>query len=415
MLERIKKLFSRTREVSPLYDEPPLATTLTVTRLHDILDSARNGDVTPLFTLYRDVVLSNSHIQAEFAKRKLAVIGDECVLLPADADNSDEATNSELLEPLIFNVPGWLQSCVHLLDSTLWPVAIVEKVFAPADLGPIRFTLAELRPVPHHLIDLRKGDLRLYDVDQDTGRPLLTSQPVDPERYIVHRGHMLSVADTHGGPMRSILFWFLFASLGRDWWARFVDRLGAPIIIGKYPAGDDEAKRVIKQAMAAFNRTHGLSVTDSTSLEMVQAGAQSGENYEKFITLCHHEISKLILGQTLSSEAQNTGLGSGVATSHDSVRRDIRRMDALRLADTIRSQLLTQLVAINGLRGNAPVLRWVEDTDEDAARYGKLLVDIRNAGYEVDDDDLPNASRRIGLKLRRAAREVGAPGVPFLA
>lgn len=396
----IQKLLARRPQVSPLGDPPPVAPTLTVGRIHDILDAARSGDISGLFTLYRDMLMSSAHLQAEFAKRKLAVLGDECVVQAA-SDNEHDVTTANALRHVL-TAKGFLQACVHLLDSVLWPVAVVEKIFEIDTTGALQYRVAELRPVPHTLLDYREGYLRIRDVDSD-GKIAQTTHDPDPDRYIIHRGHMLSVPDIHGGPMRAILFWYLFSVLGRDWWVRFLDRLGAPIVIGKYPAGDDESRRVVKQAISQVTKTFGLAVTDSTEIEMIQAGTQSGENFERFLALAHREMSKLILGQTLSAEAQPTGLNSGVATIQGEVRKDIRRLDAMRLADTLREQLLDQLVRINGLPGSTPIIRWIEDTDDDVERFVKTLGDIRKAGLELTDEAIAIASRRTGLQLKRSS------------
>lgn len=411
IISKIKALFVPTNSVNPIYDPTPLATTLTVPGIHAVINTARSGDLGPLFTVYRDMVASSLHIQSEFSKRKLAVLGDEFSVQAFDPEERNDVQAEYAIDAELRAVRGWDASMIHLLDSTLWPVAVVEKVFSPAKRTGMQYSIKELRPVPHELIDFRSGALQIYDVDE-AGRRLNTSNPLDPDRYIVHRGHMLSLADNHGGPMRSVLFWFLFSALGRDWWVRFLDRLGAPIIIGKYPAGDDESRRIIQRAISQVTRTFGVAVTNQTQLDLIQAAATSGENYEKFVTFCNREISKLIIGHTLSSEAQATGLNSGNSKTADDVRRDYRRMDAQRLANTLREQLIAQLMEINGLRGTAPTLGWIEDTSEDAVRFAGILEKLKNSGLELDDDAIPIASRKTGLKLRRAA-EVGAHA-PFI-
>lgn len=409
----ISKLFTPRPTVNPLYDPSALATTLNVSRVHQIIEAARNGDLADLFTLYRDVLLSHSHIQAEFSKRKLALLGDPIEIQPADPNKPDDVAAADLLRPVLLNTRARQEAMMHLLDSILWPVSVAEKIYKLGD-GRVRYSLAELRPVPHHLLDFRKGDLRIYDVDESTGRALLTSQPVDPDRYIVHRAHLLSTADNHGGPMRAVLFWFLFGSLSRDWWARFLDRMGAPFMVGKFPAGDDDARRILQQAFAMSTRIGGIGVSDKTQIELMQAGTATGDNYEKFVALCNREISKLILGQTLSAEAQPTGLGSGVADTHESVRRDIRRVDGERLAGTLRDQLLVQLMAINGLRGSPPVIVWSEDTSQDAAAGGTLLVNLKTAGFTVEDGDVGILNKKFGFRIKRLPEPV-APVLPFAA
>ena len=52
-------------------------------RIFTAISSAERGDTRDLFTLYRDMMMSNSHLQAEMQKRLLAVLGDAWRTAPA--------------------------------------------------------------------------------------------------------------------------------------------------------------------------------------------------------------------------------------------------------------------------------------------------------------------------------------------
>lgn len=71
-------------------------------------------------------------------------------------------------------------------------------------------------------------------------------------------------------------------------------------------------------------------VSKQMEVEVVQsASSQQGDVYEKFLSICQREKSKLILGQTLSSESQALGIDGGAKDLHGQVRQDIRQWDAL--------------------------------------------------------------------------------------
>ncbi len=131
--------------------------------------------------------------------------------------------------------------------------------------------------------------------------------------------------DTWGGPMRALLFWWLLRTMSRQWWAQFLERYGQPFLKGKYTKKEDRA--VLERAFRVAQKLGGIVVSASTEAEIVQAANTSGDHYKSFIECCNLEISKLIVGQTLSSNVQPTGLGSGVAALQGQVRGDLRRMD----------------------------------------------------------------------------------------
>lgn len=387
--------------------EPPaLANQMDAGRLMSILAAAEGGYTRDLFALYRDVIVADSHLQSELGKRKLAVLGDALSFAPFDKTAAADVQTAAEVSEAIRGVKGWTRACGALLDATLYPVAVIEKVFRPDGR---RYEIAALSPVPHHLLDYMTGRMRIHDVDPATGVVLPTSHEPDPRRYIVHRGHLLTTPDNWGGPMRSILFWWLLSAMNREWWARFLERYGSPFLVGQYP--DEEGRSVLERAFSMATRLGGLAVSEGTSVEIKQAAASdSGQAYEKFISLCQREKSKLILGQTLSSEAQPTGLGEGTSSLQAEVRQDIRKFDAASLAETLRDQLIAQYVAINNLPGRPPKLIWGADTQDEVDSAIALLGSLDKAGLEISDAGLAALTERVGLDLRRKA---GGPALPF--
>ena len=431
------------------YEPSALSHGMDVDRVHSILRSAESGDTRNLFSLYRDIVLGDAHLQAEFAKRKLAVLGDAMTFQPFEANNQPDADAADAIRAMVSGCKNWRLACAHLLDSCLYPVALVEKVFAPLGrvleggnfLPPVedppvpssalraprsQFALARLVPVPHYLLDFTSGAMRIYDVAPATGEILSTTHEPDPTRYIVHHGHILSAPDNWGGPMRSLLFWWLLSAMDREWWARFLDRYGAPFLVGTYDRGDKDSRSVLERAFALSVKLGGLVVADGTRVEIKEAAAAStGEAYERFLSICQREKSKLILGQTLSAEAQPTGLGSGVSKQQETVRQDIRKFDATMLSETLRDQLIVQYLQINSIAGRPPAIVWGADTSEESRSAIDLLTAIRGTDAEFTDEALAAVSARTGLQLRRrqgspalpvgfAAQEVGAVH-PFAA
>lgn len=405
-----KKNTSEPETTYNLRTEPPsIAQHLDIEYIYNITQQAESGYTRDLFSLYRDLIISDSHTQGEIAKRKLAVMGDRWTIHPWDKQKEADKQAAYAIEELIHNCKSWKEACIHLLDATLYPVAIVEKVYAPTSNG---YKLKSLVPVPHYLLDYTTGTMRISDVDPQTGTILSTSREPDPERYIIHRGHLLSTPDNWGGPMRSIIYWWLLGNMTRDWWSRFLDRYGSPFIIGHYPQGDDKSRNVLRGAFSLATKLGGLVVTEKTRVEIQQAAtATTGDAYEKFITLCNREKSKLILGQTLSAEAQATGMNSGVSDIQEGVRQDIRMWDAASLAETIRTELFDQYLKINGhTQASTPTITWGSISIKELKAKADTLVALKQAGLEPTDDEIGIISEEYGISLQRAPAPV-SPGL----
>jgi phage gp29-like protein len=380
-----------------------------VDRIQTILRTAESGNVSELFALYRDILLSDSHLQTEFTKRKLAVLGDPLNFLPVDKAKPEDVAAAAFIKDRTEECPQWFSACSHLLDSVLWPVAVIEKVYRSSTKPGVRFEIADLVVVPDQLLDYTTGKLMIRDTD-DRGNPSDTLHEVDPHRYIVHRGHLLTVADNWGGPMRSLVFWWLLSAMDRDWWARFLERYGAPFLVGKYDQGDDASRSVLERAFSFAVKIGGLVVSKETEVEIKQAASsQSADAYEKFLSICQREKSKAIIGQTLSAEAQATGMNSGQAQGQEKVRQDVRACDAMMLGATLRLQLFEQLLRINGLTGRPPKALWGAESYDNAKIIGTLLADLKNAGLEVTDESITAISERLGFTVQRAAAGASSP------
>lgn len=398
-----KYLPSRTRVVMDTrQDLPYQAATLDVDALHGILEEAWGGNTQRLFAVYRDLVLGNAHGQSEFNTRKLAVVGEHPTFQPYDKTDAAAVRASAVVASIWDAYPGGREAVTHLLDSALWPVSLVEKTFKASTRPGLRFEIAALRPVPYHLLDYTAGRLRIRDVSPE-GMPLGTFHEPDPCRYIVHRGHLMtSIPDNFGGPMRAALFWWLFATMDRDWWIRFLERFGAPFIVGKYDDADDGARALLRNAFSAASRLFGLVVSRATEVEVHSVSAtQHGDAFERFHDTAKKELSKLILGQTMTSEAQAQGLGGSQAQVHDGVRGDIRKFDALVLGETLKHQLFGQLLEMNGLgQVMAPNVSWGSDP-ADAKALAETIARLHEAGIRPTADALEDISLDLGFPVER--------------
>lgn len=388
---------------------PATAHLMDVDMLHGYLRSAESGDCTQLFGLYRDIISGHAHTQAEFSKRKLAVLGEPLSLTSKNPkDPVSVARDSAVLDHLSER-GGWIQFLSHCLDSTMYPVSLAERSYRVSARPDWRYEIGELRPVPHIHLAWPYGEFSIKETDPD-GNFLGTFAVPSTRTHIVHTGHLLSsVPDWWGGPMRSIIFWWLFATMDRDWWARFLDRFGSPFLVGKYNESDDRARFELQDAFSAATRLFGLAISKDTEVSMHQANSSGGgDAFEKFHAVANREISKVIVGQTSSSEIQNAGLGGGQGASQAEVREDIRKYDAMCLGHTIRTQILAPLWRLNGWTTPLPTVAFGAVSEEEADLTGDLVSSLYTAGIELSDDGLQKLSGKLGLGLQR----VPAPPSP---
>lgn len=400
-------------------EEPFPVADLSADRLSDIVHLSESGASSSLFRLARACILHDGHVQTELFKRKNAVLGDPISVQPWDPDDPADVEASSACEKLLAALPSLPDALAHLLDASLYPLSLVEKCFGPADpsnpdLGR-RTALLDLVPVPYRLIAWDADGYPAVDTSTAALRPAdgfrSDLPPLDPNHFILHRGHLIQAPDRYGGPLRAVLWLWLLSCMSITWWARHLERYGSPFIVGRYDdSSSDRDRRVLEAAISYAQQLGGLVVSSGSTIDLKEAATAATNGFADFRSACRDEISRLILGQTLSSTASPTGIGSGATSLQAEVRQDIRRFDARRLAATLRFQLLAPWLLLNGYAGRPPVVLFAEDTSEETERTSKVLGELYNAGLEPTDDALPEISERIGFPIQRRTLAPAAPG-----
>lgn len=399
-----KLLPTQTRVIVRGHQQPPaLSHTVDVDTLHGYLRLAEGGDCTMLFGLYRDILASHAHTQSCFSTRKLAVLGDGLTLTPTTKNPADVELTKQVQAHLL-DRPGWMQILSHFLDSTLYPISIAQRAYRASNKPGWRYELGEITAIPHVHLAWPQGELSIKDTS-DAGYFLGTFSQPQTRTHILHTGSLIpSVPDWWGGSMRALIFWWLFATMNRDWWARFLDRFGSPFIEGKYDEADENSKYELANAFSAATRLFGLVVSKETEIKLHQANTQGSDAFERFQTFANAEISKLILGQTSSSDTKSLGIGGGAqAAAQSEVRDDIRKFDSLCLSHTIRTQILSPLWQLNGWITPLPSVAFGLATQDEADLTGDLVSQLFSAGIELTDEGIQTLSNRHGLQLRRVS------------
>lgn len=428
LFTKLKGLFNLTRvpredhedeeslRVGTALGEPPaIAQTLTAERLQSILRSAESGETQDLFSLYREIRLGHAHTQAALNQRMLNVLNKTLTIVAADERNAMDVMAARACQVLTSH-PRWqIGALAHLIKGHFYPLAVLEQTYEPAPpLHPsgLRWLPADWRAVPFHLLDFTDGRLKLWNADPITGARTGSKREIGEDlagnvsafRHIVHRGHLLTdIPDSWGGPMRACLFWWLFAVMDRDWWTRFLDRFGAPFLVGKVDPSDERSKRLLTGAFSAATKLFGLVVSRDTEITVESVATSShGEAFEKFQTFANAELSKLILGQTMTISAQAGGLGGAQAEVQQNTLGDIEAWDIQMLAATVNNFIIKPFLQINGLSGSA-VLQVATDTSAELASKSAFLKAATEAGLEPTDEAIVSLSKASGIQLRRRA------------
>jgi hypothetical protein len=447
-----------------------LSQNLDIAKVQSAFRAAERGDCTLLFAYYRDLLISTSMVTTELSKRKLSVLAEPHTILPVDKKNADDVHAAEVIEDMIQNCPKWLPGMVHLMNAVIYPVSISEKIFRPVEpweLNPhgLRYYLKEIYPVNYVLVNYRlpylpQGPINpggAYPVPQQNsgGQPWFyqnlassTGDPentiynldswesdirlwhcfnnglidyswsniyrLDPARHIAYRCNLLNgiARDNFGGLGRAILFWAIMAQLGREYFLRLMDRYGLPFVTVHADTSQTDTMTMLENALGMATKLNALVVNKDAIVEIKEiAMSGAADGHEKFLNFCQDQISLLICGQTLSSHAKGTGMGSGVAKLQGEVRQDIINYDKQCLATVLRTQLFKQFLEINGIKGRPPIITWGSEST-DPKLLSSALQSLKSAGLEPTDAAVETLSEKFGFELQRVenAQQFGPDG-----
>ena len=139
---------------------------------------------------------------------------------------------------------------------------------------------------------------------------------------------------------------YLFKNYDVKDWVAFCEVFGMPLRLGKYnAAASDDDKKALMEAIYSLGTDAAGIIPDSTIIEFIESQkTTSVEIYEKLARYCDEQISKAVLGQTLSSDSGGSYAQGKV---HNEVRHDLTVGDAKALAVTVRRDIIRPLVEYN--------------------------------------------------------------------
>lgn len=255
---------------------------------------------------------------------------------------------------------------------------------------------------------------------------LVPRKNVDPVREIIlHRQ-----GDTVGTPwntFRDMLFVGNPRSLGKlacaapyviykrndmaDW-AQFCEIFGMPIREYTYDAEDEEARTQILDDMESQGAAACYIHPKGSELKLLESGGKSGssELYDKLYERCNNEISKIFLGNTLTTEASERGTQS-LGTVQEKGEKKINESDRNLILNVLNYDM-TDIFANMGYDTKGGEFVYVEPKETNITVLMDVITKMRNAGTPVADDTvysltgIPKPDNYDELKAKDEERKI---------
>lgn len=133
----------------------------------------------------------------------------------------------------------------------------------------------------------------------------------------------------------------------------YAERYAMGIRVGYYPLGQDAGREMMENVLANLTNDNSVLIPQSGTekiydIDIKEPNAGRAQVFMELVNWFSGKIKEAILGQSLSSEAASTGLGSGVASLHADTLSRIIRYHADALADSLTCDFVRVIAEMLG-------------------------------------------------------------------
>lgn len=317
-----------------------------------------------IYDIYRDAMI-DLHLSGCIEQRKGFVMSRSFKLVDTAGNENEEARH--------YLEQSWFKQLLkYALDSIYWGHTLIElgDITTDGD-GCVCYDGVKLIPRKHVIPEYGRV---VSDLGQDWTSGIEYRQPPYSD-WLIEAGQfddlgLLLKAATQTIPKKNML----------AFWDTFGEIFGMPMRIAKTTSRDEKEKAKLMDMLNKAGSSLSMVATTETEIEFVESSRGDSYNvYDKRIDRANSELSKLIIGQTMTIE---DGSSLSQSQTHLTVFENLVESDRDMLRDIVNNQLLPRMVKhgfpVKGLR-----FEWddaVDYTPEQQVAYEKMITDR----YEVD-------------------------------
>lgn len=377
---------------------------LTPQRLRAILWQADQGYMRYLMELYEEMEEKDAHLAAILQTRKLAVLG-----LPLEIQAASEAAHdqeiAQFIEEQLQSLPDFNEDLLDLLDAIAKGYAASEIHW---DYQGNRTVVADLEWIHPKCISFVNSKTPMI-ITENNGNGI--SPPL--WKIIFHQYRGRSGDTCRGGVLRPCALPYLLKAFNWKFWAIFNEIYGMPMRVGKYnQAASNEDRKALKDALKSIGTDAYAVISESTQLEFKESGMSVGGRllpYDVLIQKCNNEMSKTVLGQTLTTDTSGATGTYAAGAVHEQVRQDLVDADSLSLAAVLREQLIRPLVGFNfGWEIPLPKVIFIRQEAIDLKMESEAIKNFAESGLAIPAS---HCYERYGIPKPEEGEDVLKPPV----
>ena len=294
-----------------------------------------------------DEVARDAHTSAVLSTRYLSLSGCEWEIVAAQSPSRKGRPNKQSKEQQIADFVtqtllacNFSQAVQELSQAALYGFYVAEilwKIDSDKNIGINRIITKH----PKRFVFTAFRELKLL-----TPFNMIEGETLPDKKFITFTWG--SSDNPYGIGLGQKLWWPVwFKKNGIKFWLVLLEKFGSPTVWGKYPNGTSQEQiDKFSDILETFQTDTGVTTPDTMQIELLEATRTGNVSYQSLLDYMDKQISKCVLGQTLTTEVSGTG-SYAASKTHDEVRNDILKADADILAETLNDSLIRWIVDYN--------------------------------------------------------------------
>ena len=288
----------------------------------------------------------DAHVASVIQTRILAVVGKDWEINPAERPSSigraPTITREQKIADFVSRtlVNSNFDTARHdLLKAVLFGFSAIEVMWKTSGDGIVIDKFIGKHP-------------RRFIFDKDRNMRLLSwSNMIEGEEIPDRKFITFTYGDSdnpYGRGLGQKLWWPVwFKKNVVKFWLTFLEKFGMPVVVGKYEQGaGPEQKKALFDAIDAIQNETGITIPATTEIDFLEATRAGTVSYEQCCEFMDRQISKAVLGQTLTTEVSATG-SYAASKTHNEVRQEMIEADADLLDTCLNNTLIKWIVDLN--------------------------------------------------------------------
>jgi phage gp29-like protein len=345
---------------------------------HKAAENITTPKLKALYDIYNDVLL-DPHLTGILQKRKSTITNTSVAI-------TNNGKQNEVMQNIIKN-PAFTDFLNDVLDTKFWGFSLFEFMLTN---GQFNYQL-----IPRNNVIPSNGLVVINPTDT-TGIDFN-----DP----IYQTNIVAVGKANDlGYLLQASPLVIYKRKCMADYAQYIERFGMPIVEGTYDGMDEAARIKLHADLIEYGSSQTIVHPEGTVIKFIEDKQRTGsaELYSKMIELCNTELSKLILGNTLTTQQGENGARS-LGDVHQHGEDNINQSDKLFVLNVLNYQLKPLLIA-NGFPLTADDVFDFHETE--SIDYTKSIdIDMKlnsiiniDADYFYDKYKVPKPTQGAGYK-----------------